>query len=84
MEITRTFGKFGHIAQTANKNYDDKNDLFADDVLYLLYERICGGDDKRKAEGYLDLLFMQLHDMSSGNCAQGRTIRLLQVYVMMK
>jgi len=56
-------------------NYDPTNDLDAGDLLYLCYERIADAD-------FVALFLLQLQDMSTGMCPQGRTTRLFQVLLM--
>lgn len=58
-------------------NYDPTNDFFAIDLLYL-----CGELCFRPGEIGLDtceMLNIQLSEMTSGMCPQGRTARLFQV-----
>lgn len=61
-------------------NYDSPNNLYADDLLYLLYEKIVIDNSHEHAS----LLASQLDEMISGLCPQGRTTRLLQVLIMLK
>lgn len=74
-----TFHKFGR----GGDNYDPLNYLFACDLLYIIYEKILE-EDKKDEHDYFDLLVIQLEDMKSGFCPQGRTIRLLQVILMLR
>lgn len=60
-------------------NYDSANKLNAEDLLYLLYEKIV----LEKNEEYENLTLVQLDEMISGLSPQGRTTRLLQVLVML-
>lgn len=71
--IVATFTQSGH-AQN-NPNYDPSNDLFADDLLYLCFEKIV----VEKNEDLCGSLIQQLRDMTTGLCAQGRTTRLFQI-----
>jgi len=66
-------------------NYDSINYLYACDLLYLVYEKIIKEEESPEIEGEsFKMLVFQLDEMASGMCAQGRTIRLLQVLLMMK
>lgn len=65
------------------ENYDNINYLYACDLLYLVYEKIIKEESINENE-YFNMLVVQLDEMTSGMCAQGRTIRLLQVLLMMK
>lgn len=60
--------------KTSNGNWDPANNLFADDLLWLC----CQNKDA------VQLLEIQLEDMVTGMCPQGRTTRLLQTYIMCK
>lgn len=71
---------FNAIASDFNGNYDPANYLHADDLLYLLYEKIVCEDSYEHAS----LLAEQLDEMVSGMCPQGRTTRLLQILIMLK
>lgn len=71
--IFRTFSTDGHVPR--GTNYDPTNDLHADDLLYLCYEKLEEGRNKDFAEG----LLLQLQEMAGGLCAQGRTTRLFQL-----
>jgi hypothetical protein len=55
-----------------NANYDNTNDLNVDDLLVLCY-------NKRQNKDFINELEIQLIDMSSGSCPQGRTHRLYQI-----
>jgi hypothetical protein len=59
---------------STNANYDQSNRYDASDMLWLCYELI-----RTNRDDVLPILEMQLEDMSSGMCSQGRTHRLLQV-----
>ena len=61
-------------------NYDPVNNLFACDLLYLLYKKIC----LEKSEEHLSLLLTQLNEMKNGFCQSGRTIRLFQALIMLR
>jgi hypothetical protein len=61
-------------------NYDPTNDLHADDLLYLIYEKVCIEEN----EEYERMLLEQLEDMQTGLCPQGRTTRLFQVLLALK
>lgn len=75
VRIIRDFQLYG-----AHKgpNYDTKNNLATEDILYY-YIEIMLQVDKEKQESLLNLLNTQLKEMSSGLCAQGRVCRLLQI-----
>ena len=62
------------------ENYDPSNKLFAEDLLYLIAEKII----YEKNEEYGELLFTQLQDMLTGLCPQGRTTRLFQILYMLE
>lgn len=74
-----TISYFGQ-THGANQNYDPANRLHADDLLYLLYEKIV---EEGSAE-HASLLAVQLDEMATGLCAQGRTTRFLQVLIMLR
>ena len=57
-------------------NYDSSNNLDAADLLYLCCEKMDDDD-------FRDIFILQLDDMTSGMCPQGRTTRLFQVLSMM-
>jgi hypothetical protein len=65
--------------QHANhKNYDHTNDLHAEDILFYLGKlvaKLC----RSSINDFLDLVNLQLDEMSSGICPQGRTHRFYQV-----
>jgi len=71
--IFRTFSQQGRVRTGAN--YDPTNDLHADDLLYLCFEKIVTYQDK----DFTQVFILQLTDMASGLCAQGRTTRLFQI-----
>ena len=54
-------------------NYDPINKINAIDLLYIIYTI------SRDNDIVLTLLIEQLHDMKTGFCPQGRSIRLLQI-----
>lgn len=56
-------------------NYDPSNNLWADDIIYLLEEH-------KLKEDFLKLLTEQLNDMKTGFCPQGRTHRLFQLLLV--
>ena len=59
----------------SNNNYDHTNDLNADDLLSL-----CS--ILKHNEDFLNELEIQLLDMQSGFCSQGRTHRLFQLILL--
>ena len=63
-----------------NPNYDCANNLYADDLLYLIYEK---ASEENNSE-YTDLLVANLEEMATGLCPQGRTTRLLQILIMLR
>lgn len=86
------------ISNEGNKNYDNSNDMYADDILaeiceYIIKETddVAGeedekGEEKERKERLKDVkniienINEQLKDMFlTGQCAQGRTIRLWQI-----
>ena len=71
-----------HPGQThaANQNYDPVNKLHAEDLLYLLYEKVV----EESSEEHAALLAVQLEEMATGLCPQGRTTRFLQVLLMLR
>jgi hypothetical protein len=59
-------------------NYDTTNQMYADDVLIEIYKLL----DKTDVIEYLE---EQISDMyTSGQCPQGRVIRLYQIYSSLK
>lgn len=62
----------------AGPNYDPTNHLFAIDLLWLCAE-LCFLGDQSVADEASVLVNIQLDEMSSGMCPQGRTTRLMQV-----
>ena len=57
-----------------NRNYDDKNDIHVEELLPPVWENVNRYDDTGKF-----LFFEQIIDIvQSGDCSQGRTIRLIQ------
>lgn len=77
------------ISGDVNSNFDNINKINAQDLLYLIYEYILKelGDnpidkDTINKSEYTNLLIVQLEDMISGLCSQGRTTRLLQVLLL--
>jgi hypothetical protein len=71
--IITTYERHGRIR--GGGNYDPSNDLYADDLLYLLYEIVM----KKGVADTGVIINQQLSDMLSGMCAQGRTHRLFQL-----
>ncbi len=71
--IFQTFSQGGRVPSGCN--YDPTNDLFVDDLLYLCFEKIVKNQDADFAQAFI----LQLGDMISGLCAQGRVIRLFQI-----
>ena len=60
-------------------NYDSKNLIYADDILGEIFLELLKKDD---IEDYCKILLEQMRDMYlSGRCPQGRTTRLIQVYI---
>lgn len=57
-------------------NYDNTNDLWADDLLLGLYLYV----PKSSERCLLSTLSIHLHDMLTGSCPQGRVIRLWQIW----
>jgi len=65
-----------------SQNYDRANDLYADDLLYvcyLVFVDIQKMGDSEVKQSFLNALDLQLTDMSTGMCPQGRCTRLLQL-----
>lgn len=72
-------------------NYDSKSKINAADLLYLIYEyiikeidyenKITLEENINKSE-YINLLIVQLDEMASGMCPQGRVNRLFQVLLL--
>lgn len=56
-----------------HKNYDHSNNLHADDLLCLI--------STKNSIDLLELLCLQLKEMTGGMCPQGRTHRLYQIIV---
>ena len=77
-EIISTHNRFGRA--TSCGNYDSANKLHTCDLLYLLYEKIMSEEESE----YMSLMLEQLDEMSTGNCAQGKTTRLFQALVMLR
>ena len=78
--IIQTHSKFGRTESTSNHNYDPTNELFACDLLYIIYEKMFIHGETT----YFSLLAHQLVEMRSGPCPQGRTTRLFQVLYALK
>ena len=88
-QIIQSHSQFGRCMNPVNPNYDPKNKMCACDLLYLVYEKICLAPrtttkEKVKVKDYTSLLFMQMQDMKTGLCPQGRVTRLFQMLVMME
>jgi hypothetical protein len=79
MAIVTSHRQYGRM-KNQNPNYDNDNNLYACDLMYLLYEKIV----LQNSTEHLKLLYEQLDDMSSGLCPQGRSTRLFQALVMLK
>lgn len=62
----------------AAPNYDPTNNLFAIDLLWLCAD-LCFSTTKEVSDEVSMLINIQLDEMSSGMCPQGRTTRLMQV-----
>ncbi len=59
-------------------NVDPTNNLIADQILYILINKIKGSVS---FDDISDVFITQLSDIiTSGQCAQGRTTRLIQIY----
>lgn len=58
-------------------NYDPTNDVYADDILWICGKILSKSGSTKK--DFLKELSLNLEDMISGDCSQGRTTRLLQV-----
>lgn len=74
--IIRDLEKFGRSENSPN--YDGANKLHTCDLLMICCE-LLGKDDAEKVDDFLQLFNIQLAEMSSGMCAQGRTTRLFQI-----
>lgn len=74
--IVETYKKYSD--DVTSPNYDTINNLWAEDLLYIIYENIVEDDNTE----CIDCLMIQLSDMESGMCPQGRVTRLLQIIVM--
>lgn len=61
--------------QGKGANYDNTNDLWAEDLLLLLHYSVPRSADPE----FVPLLSTHLHDMLTGSCPQGRVIRLWQL-----
>lgn len=58
-------------------NYDSTNDINADHLLYFCVYEIL----EKKDNDFVDLFIIQLNEMQSGMCPQGRTHRLIQILI---
>lgn len=59
-------------------NYDSTNDLYADDILVYLAEKYSKLKEEHKKDILPDIT-LQIADMRSGSCPQGRVVRLWQL-----
>ena len=63
-------------------NYDPTNNMSADDLLCICHD-ILFSDDKTAGhidkKDFVEILCLQLDDMASGSCPQGRVARLASV-----
>jgi len=75
-EAMNSFNAVSNLDDTTN--VDPITGISACDLLYMLYERII----IENSEDCLDTLIIQLTDMQTGMCSQGRVTRLLQTIVM--
>lgn len=64
-----------------NANYDPTNNLYADDILYLILYKL-ESYNKEMQNNVLLLLNEIFEEMYSGLCPQGRTHRLYQIYCL--
>lgn len=76
--IYNTFSQSGRVK--TSRNYDCTNDVYADDLLFLCYEKVF----VEKDSDFARMLILQLEDMNTGLCPQGRTTRLLQILLIFK
>jgi hypothetical protein len=76
--IYNTFSQSGRVK--TSRNYDCTNDVYADDLLFLCYEKVF----IEKDSDFARMLILQLEDMNTGLCPQGRTTRLLQILLIFK
>jgi hypothetical protein len=61
------------------QNYDPTNDLHAEDLL-CIFSHIYELEDTDKKDA-IQMLCIQLEDMATGFCPQGRTTRLFQLVI---
>lgn len=62
------------------ENYDNINKLYADDILYEICVKLLNSP-KDIIRDTIDIIAEQMDDMYKlGQCAQGRTTRLIQIY----
>jgi len=67
------------ILKDTERNYDHTNTMYADDLLYHILE-----NNNDESSCIFDLLQEQLADVvMSGQCPQGRVIRLYQIYLLL-
>lgn len=65
------------IDQNDNSNFDLINKLNSNDLLFLIIEYL--EKQNFKDNSLIDILTIQLQDMATGFCSQGRSIRLFQI-----
>lgn len=70
---------FVNLGHSIGPNYDNTNDLYADDLLYILYILVQTITEIDVKTDLIDLINIQLDEMNSGMCASGRTHRLFQI-----
>jgi hypothetical protein len=64
----------------APANYDSTNDNYADEIFANIIYTIDNCTDKEQITSMYEIIGIQLMDMYSGQCAQGRNTRLFQIY----
>ena len=87
-EVLNTDGKKGlDLIINGHQRYDNTNDMFSDDILaeicnYIIKESYSKDEQKLKdIRSLIACIDEQLSDMfNTGTCAQGKTIRLFQIY----
>lgn len=70
------------IFDSPDQNYDKSNDLDASNLLYMICQRIFDHEHEIINYDLYRSLVLQLEDMISGLCPEGRTTRLVQVLVL--
>ncbi len=66
--------------QTSN-NWDQINNMWADDILYEICKKIVSIHNKNNQKSIIICLLEQMSDMyDTGRCGVGRIIRLYQIY----